>query len=365
MIKNWQYLKEYEENKKEILAAVDEVFSSGWLILGSKVKAFEEAFSKYVGMSYGVGVNSGTDAIFLALKALDIKENDEVITVSNTAVPTVSAIRATGARPVFVDVLKDTYLMDTSKIEEKITNKTKCILPVHLYGQAVNMDEVASLCKNKDIYIVEDCAQSHGAKYKDKMAGTYSHISAFSFYPTKVLGAYGDAGMCLTSDEALAKKIKMLRMYGMDKEYYSEFDGYNSRLDEVQAAILLVKMKVLDSQIKHRQEVAKRYDEGLKGLDIKLPAIKENTTHSYYLYVIQTDKRDELRAYLKEKGIEARIHFPYPIHLMRGYEDLGYKEGDLPNTEYLAKHILSLPMHQTISFEEADTVINEINNFFK
>jgi dTDP-4-amino-4,6-dideoxygalactose transaminase len=365
MIKNWQYLKEYEENKKEILEAVDEVFSSGWLILGSKVKAFEEAFSKYVGTSYGVGVNSGTDAIFLALKALGIKEGDEVITVSNTAVPTVSAIREAGATPVFVDVLRDTYLMDTSKIEKKITDKTKCILPVHLYGQAVNMDEVASLCKSKDIYIVEDCAQSHGAKYKNKMTGTYSHISAFSFYPTKVLGAYGDAGMCLTSDEALAKKIKMLRMYGMDKEYYSEFDGYNSRLDEVQAAILLVKMKVLDSQIKHRQEVAKRYDEGLKGLDIKLPAIKENTTHSYYLYVIQTDKRDELRAYLKEKGIEARIHFPYPIHLMRGYEDLGYKEGDLPNTEYLAKHILSLPMHQTISFEEADTVINEINNFFK
>jgi dTDP-4-amino-4,6-dideoxygalactose transaminase len=364
MIKNWEYLREYKEIKAEALKAVDEVFSSGWLILGSKVKEFEETFSKYCGLKYGVGVNSGTDAIFLALKALDIGETDEVITISNTAVPTVSAIRAAGAKPVFVDVLKDTYLMDTSKIEEKITKKTKCILPVHLYGQAVEMDKIIDICKKKNIALVEDCAQSHGATYKGKMTGSFSDIAAYSFYPTKILGAYGDAGLCATNNEALAKRLKMLRMYGMDKEYYSEFDGYNSRLDEVQAAILLVKMKILDKQIKHRQLIAQRYNEGLKDLDLKLPVISHNSTHSFYLYVIQTEKRDELRQYLKENDIEARIHFPYPIHLMRGYKDLGYNEGDLANTEYLAKHILSLPISANMPLNEIDQVIAVIKKFF-
>ena len=332
MIKNWEYLREYAEIKKEILEAVDEVFSSGWLILGSKVKEFEETFSKYCGLKYGVGVNSGTDAIFLALKALGISEGDEVITVSNTAVPTVSAICAAGAKPVFVDVLKDTYLMDTAQIEDKITDKTKCILPVHLYGHPVEMDVILNICKKKNIALIEDCAQSHGAKYKGKMTGTFGDIGAYSFYPTKILGAYGDAGLCATNNEDLAKRLKMLRMYGMDKEYYSEFSGYNSRLDEVQAAVLLVKMKILDKQISHRQEIAKRYSEGLKDLDIKLPVIENDCTHTFYLYVVQVDKRDELREFLLQNEIEARIHFPYPVHLMRCYEYLGYKEGDLPIT---------------------------------
>ena len=364
MIKNWEYLSEYKEIKEEILKAVDEVFSSGWLILGSKVKEFEEAFSKYCSLKYGVGVNSGTDAIFLALKALNIGEGDEVITVSNTAVPTVSAICAAGAKPVFVDVLKDSYLMDTSKIEEKINKKTKCILPVHLYGQAVELEAILDICKNNNIALVEDCAQSHGATYKGKMTGSYSDIAAYSFYPTKILGTYGDGGLCATNSEDLSKRLKMLRMYGMDKEYYSEFSGYNSRLDEVQAAILLVKMKILDKQIKHRQVVAQRYSEGLKDLNIKLPVIKKNCNHTFYLYVIQVEKRDELREHLKDNEIEARIHFPYPIHLMRGYESFGYKEGDLPNTEYLAKHILSLPMSANLPLEDVDKVIAAINNFY-
>ena len=363
MIKNWEYLSEYKEIKEEILKAVDEVFSSGWLILGSKVKEFEEAFSKYCSLKYGVGVNSGTDAIFLALKALNIGEGDEVITVSNTAVPTVSAICAAGAKPVFVDVLKDSYLMDTSKIEEKINKKTKCILPVHLYGQAVELEAILDICKNNNIALVEDCAQSHGATYKGKMTGSYSDIAAYSFYPTKILGTYGDGGLCATNSEDLSKRLKMLRMYGMDKEYYSEFSGYNSRLDEVQAAILLVKMKLLDKQIKHRQAVAQRYSEGLKDLDIKLPVIKKNCSHNFYLYVVQVDERDELIDFLRKRGIEAKIHFPYPIHLMRGYKYLGYKAGDFPNTEYLARHIVSLPMNAEITQDEVDKVVEGIRDF--
>ena len=364
MIKNWGYLKDYSRLKERILQAVDRVFSSGRLILGQCVEDFEKAFSQYCGAKYGVGVNSGTDAIFLSLKALGIGAGDEVITVSNTAVPTVAAIRATGAKPVFVDVQRDTYLMDINQVGERITSKTRCLLPVHLYGHPVEMKTLIDIGKRNNLYIVEDCAQSHGAEYENRKTGTFGDLGAYSFYPTKPLGAYGDGGMVITDNQNLARKLKMLRMYGMKDRYYSEFDGYNSRLDEVQAAILLVKLSILDEQIKHRRSIAKRYSDGLKGLDIVLPVVKENCTHSFYLYVIQVERRDELMEFLKKKDIEARVHFPYPIHLMKAYKDLNYKEGSLPHTEYLAKHILSLPMSAQITYDEVDKVVEAIKEFF-
>ncbi|MFH1855898.1 MAG: DegT/DnrJ/EryC1/StrS family aminotransferase [Candidatus Omnitrophota bacterium] len=365
MIKNWEYLREYEKIKDEILAAVDGVFSSGRLILGPNVARFEEEFAQFCRTKFAVGVNSGTDALFLALVALGIGAGDEVVTVSNTAVPTVAAIRASGAMPVFVDVHKDTYLMDISRVEDKITTKTKCVLPVHLYGHPVDMNPLLEICKKHKLYLVEDCAQSHGAEYFGKKTGAFGDLGTFSFYPTKILGAYGDAGMIVTDNEKLAQRLKMIRMYGMQGEYYSELDGYNSRLDEVQAAILLVKMKILREQILHRRDIARRYTQGLERLDIVLPVIKENCGHNFYLYVIQVEKRDELINFLKERNIEARVHFPYPIHLMRGYKYLGYKEGDLPHTEYLAGHILSLPLSAGITREEADIIIDNIRKFFK
>jgi dTDP-4-amino-4,6-dideoxygalactose transaminase len=364
MIKNWEYLREYAEIKSDVLSAVNKVFLSGRLILGPHVEGFERAFSKFCGVHFGIGVNSGTDAIFLSLKALNVGIGDEVITVSNTAVPTVAAIRATGATPVFVDVHRDTYLINVNQIKEKITKKTKCVIPVHLYGHPVDMKPLLEICKKHNLYIVEDCAQSHGATYFSKKTGTFGDLGAFSFYPTKILGAYGDGGMVVTDKKDLAHRLKMIRMYGMAGEYYSEMDGYNSRLDEVQAAILLVKMKILNKQIEHRRAIARRYSQGLKGLDIGLPVIKENCTHNFYLYVIQIKERDKLIEFLNKKGIEARIHFPYPIHLMRGYKYLGYKKGDLPETEYLAKHILSLPISAGISLDEVDKVVESVRSFF-
>jgi len=365
MIQNWEYLREYELIKQDVLDSVDQVFSSGRLILGSQVAQFEKHFAQYCGAAFGVGVNSGTDALFLALKALDIGPKDEVITVSNTAVPTVAAIRATGAQPVFIDVRADTYLMNVDQLESHITPHTKAIVPVHLYGHPVDMEPLTCVAKKHHLKVVEDCAQSHGALYKKRMTGVLGDCGAFSFYPTKILGAYGDAGMVVTSDEALFQRLKRIRMYGMDEQYYAEEEGFNTRLDEVQASILLKKMKRLEKQIQWRQKIAERYTQGLADLEIILPTIQRGCSHHFYLYVIQVESRDRLLAYLREQGIEARIHFPYPIHLMKAYAFLGYRQGDLPVTERLAQRILSLPLSAGMTLEEVDQVMIAIHRFFE
>jgi len=361
-IKVWDYLKEYEKEKGEINASIQEVLKSGTLILGEHVRKFEKAFAGYCGVNFGVGVNSGTDALFLGLKALGIGPGDEVITVANTAVPTVSAIVSTGAMPKFVDINPETYLMDTSQLKSVITEKTKSILPVHLFGQCVNMDDVNRIANAYGLRILEDCAQSHGATFKGKKAGSMSDVAAFSFYPTKVLGGFGDGGMVITNNEKLYKKLMRLRFYGMEKTYYAEEHGYNSRLDELHAAILLTKLTHLDDYIARRRSIAEQYNKLLSDTGLALPKTIHGNKHVYYLYVCRHSKRDKIILELKTRDIFVNISYPWPIHIMRGYQYLGYKAGDLPYTEKAANEIFSLPMYPALTDEEQKTVVDALHD---
>jgi dTDP-3-amino-2,3,6-trideoxy-4-keto-D-glucose/dTDP-3-amino-3,4,6-trideoxy-alpha-D-glucose/dTDP-2,6-dideoxy-D-kanosamine transaminase len=348
-IKGWDYISEYEDEKEEIHSAIEEVLTSGHLVLGDKVKKFEADYANFCEVKFGVGVDNGTNAIFLALKALGIGENDEVITVSNTAVPTVSAIVSCGAKPVFIDIDEASFLMDTGKIESAINSNTKCILPVHLFGQCVDMDEVNRIAKKYNLKVLEDCAQSHGAIYKNHKAGSLSDIAATSFYPTKILGTFGDAGMVLTSNEELYKKLLRLRFYGMEGNYYAIEHGYNCRLDEIHAAILLKKLNHLDDYINKRRQLALQYQELLKDTSLILPVEMPYGKHSYYLYVIRHAKRDLILEELIKKDIFLNIHYLHPIHTMEAYKYLNYKEGDFPITEKIAKEIFSLPLYPSLT----------------
>jgi aminotransferase EvaB len=351
-IKVWDYLKEYQVEREQILDALDSVFQSGQLILGEKVELFEKEYSAYCGVKYSVGVDNGTNAIFLALKALDIGIGDEVITVSNTAIPCVSAIVSAGATPVFADILEESFLLDASKLEALITAKTKAILVVHLYGQCVDMDEVIKIADNNRIPIIEDCAQSHGATYKGRVAGSMGLLAATSFYPTKILGTYGDGGMVSTNDETLYYKLKRLRFYGAEKSYFSVQHGYNSRLDEIHAAILSFKLARIETYLSRRREIARFYDCYLADTGLVLPKQMPYGKHSYYIYVVRHPLRDGILKSLRDQAIFLNISYPWPIHCMTGYHYLGYKEGDLPVTERLAKEIFSLPMYPSLSEEE-------------
>jgi dTDP-4-amino-4,6-dideoxygalactose transaminase len=364
-IRNWQYLKGYEAQRKDMLRIVDGVFSSGRLILGSKVAEFERAFSSFCGCRYGVGVNSGTDALFLALKAVGTGEGDEVVTVSNTAVPTVAAIRAAGATPVFVDVEEDTFLMDVSLVEKAVTSRTRAFVPVHLFGQPVDMGRLMGVARQKKIKIVEDCAQAAGAVYRGRRVGCFGDIGAFSFYPTKILGAFGDAGMAVTNHKRHYEKLRRLRYYGMDREYHSEEEGYNSRIDEVQAAILNHKLRGINEAVGQRKRIAALYADGLAGVgDVILPTVREDRTHQFYSYTIRTRRRKALMEFLADKRIEARVNYPVPVHLMRGYRRLGYSRGDLPVTERLAGEMLSLPIYPDLSDKDAERVVKAVRAFF-
>jgi aminotransferase EvaB len=364
-IKVWDYLNEYKAEKNEIQKAIEEVLSSGYLILGEKVKSFEESFSSYCGVKYGVGVDNGTDALFLGLKALNIGSGDEVITVSNTAVPTVSAITATGAKAVFVDVEPESYLIDTEKIEKVITGKTKCILPVHLFGQCADMKSINEIAKKHNLFVLEDCAQSHGAEFEGEKAGSMSDLAAFSFYPTKILGGFGDGGMVITKNKQLAEKLRRLRFYGMEKTYYSIEQGYNSRLDELHASVLLGKLKHLDEYIDRRRYLAHRYEELLSESSLFLPKEVENRKHAYYLFVVRHPERNLIIEELKKRDIFVNISYPWPIHTMTGFLDLGYKNGDLPVTEKMANEIFSLPMYPSLTDQEQNEVINALLDIMK
>lgn len=333
--------------------------------MGREVAAFEEALAVFCGTGFAVGVNSGTDALMLALKALGVGAGDEVITVSNTAVPTVAAIRAAGATPVFVDVEEDTFLIDVSLVEGAVTGRTRCILPVHLCGQMADMAPLADIARRRGLYLVEDCAQACGASYRGRRAGSVGDIGAFSFYPTKVLGAFGDAGALTTDDPELAARLRRLRFYGMEGGYYAEEEGFNSRLDEVQAALLSLALPRVEEAVEKRRELAQLYDQGLAGVgDLALPAVREGCRHQFYLYTVRTGRRDELQDYLRGEGIETRINYSHPVHLMRGYAFLGYREGDLPVTERLAASILSLPMYPELPRRHAERVIEAVRAFF-
>lgn len=361
-IRVWGYLREYAQEKEDIMRAVESVFQSGMLILGENVRAFEHEYASYCGVNYGIGCDNGTNAISLALHAIGIGQGDEVITVSNTAIPTVSAIVSTGAKPVFVDIDPDTYLMDVSKVKKAITRRTRAIIPVHLYGQCVDMDALIDIASHHNLFVIEDCAQAHGATYKGKKAGAMSHISTTSFYPTKVLGAYGDGGMMLTNISEFDAKLHRLRFYGAEQTYYAIEHGYNSRLDEVQAAILRTKLQRIEQYIARRREIAQMYNELLADTSLILPKEAEWGRHVYYLYVVRHPNRDQIIAKLKEKRIYLNISYPTPIHLMDAYKHIGEGEGSLPNTEFAAKEIFSLPMFPTLTNEEVERVATAIKS---
>ncbi len=359
----WSYEHEYREHRDAILDCCDRVFKSNRLIFGEEGKAFEAEMAAAHNMTGGVGVNSGTDALEIALRALGVEAGDEVITVPNTAVPTVSAIRTIGATPVFVDVRDDDFLMDVDQVEAAITPRTAAIVPVHLYGQCADLDPLMAIAARHGLKVMEDCAQSQGALYKNRRSGSVGHASAFSFYPTKVLGAYGDGGMVMSGDEAVIKLARSLRFYGMETQYYSERHGYNSRLDEVQAAILSLKLPRIDGWIERRRQIAARYDQGLAGSGLVLPRENAHSRHSYYLYVVEhpTD-RDEALERLAKRGINCNVSYRWPIHMMRGTADLGYREGQFPVTERKAKRIFSLPMYPHMKDEEVGTVIDVLRD---
>ncbi|GGS59364.1 erythromycin biosynthesis sensory transduction protein EryC1 [Planobispora rosea] len=357
----WDYLREYENERADILDAVEKVFASGRLVLGESVQGFEEEFAAYHGLPHCVGVDNGTNAIVLGLQAIGVKPGDEVITVSNTAAPTVLAIDAVGATPVFVDVHEDNYLMDVSKVEAAITDRTTCLLPVHLYGQCVDMAPLQAIADKHGLAVFEDCAQAHGARHHGKPAGTFGKAAAFSFYPTKVLGAYGDGGATVTADDETDARLRRLRYYGMEKVYYVvETPGHNSRLDEVQAEILRRKLTRLDDYVAGRQAVAARYAEGLGDTELVLPKVEEGNTHVYYVYVVRHPKRDEIIERLKAYDIHLNISYPWPVHTMTGFAHLGYQKGQLPVTEELAHQIFSLPMYPSLPVGVQDKVISAI-----
>ncbi|MGW6545010.1 DegT/DnrJ/EryC1/StrS family aminotransferase [Streptomyces massasporeus] len=357
----WDYLREYETERADILDAVETVFSSGQLVLGKSVHGFETEFAAFHGTRQCVGVDNGTNAIKLALQALGVGPGDEVITVSNTAAPTVVAIDAVGATPVFVDVREEDFLMDTDKVAAAITDRTRCLLPVHLYGQCADMTVLKSLATTHGLALLEDCAQSHGARRHGLQAGTFGDAAAFSFYPTKVLGAYGDGGAVITSDDDVARRLRRLRYYGMEERYYVvETPGHNSRLDELQAEILRRKLGRLDSYIEGRRAVARRYAEGLGDTGLVLPRTAPGNDHVYYVYVVRHPERDTIIEALTARGISLNISYPWPVHTMSGFAHLGYSRGSLPVTEALASEIFSLPMYPSLPREVQDTVIGAL-----
>lgn len=356
-IKVWDYLPEYEAERAEIHAAIERVFRSGRLILGESVRNFEREFAMYCGVRHGVGVNSGTDALFLGLKALGVGPGDEVVTVPNTAVPTVSAIVTAGATPRFVDVEADTLLMDVSALEPVLSPRVKCVIPVHLYGQCVDMDALRRVTDPRGIKVLEDCAQAHGARSGERQAGSLGDAAAFSFYPTKILGGFGDGGMVVTDDEALRDSMYRLRFYGMEKTYYANEHGYNSRLDEVHAEILRRKLRHLEAYVKRRRELARRYDAALADTELTLPREHPGNRHAYYVYVCRHPRRDWIIDQLERRDILVNISYPWPVHTMKAYAHLGYRDGDFPRAEAACSEVFSLPLYPSLTDQQQERVI--------
>ncbi len=352
----------FQKYQEEIEAAALKVLRSGWYVLGPEVAAFEEEFAKYTKSQYCVGLANGLDALWLAFRVLGIGKGDEVIVQGNTYIASVMGITINGATPVFVEP-DEYYNIDADKIEEKITEKTKAVLVVHLYGQASNMEKIVALCKKYNLRLVEDCAQSHGAKVGGKMTGTFGDIGCFSFYPSKNLGAFGDAGAIVTDDEEIAKNMKMYRNYGSEKRYYNKVVGANSRLDELQAAMLRVRLAHMEELTEERCKIADRYTRELCNEKLILPTIRQGVTHVWHQYVIRTKYRDELIAYLDQKGIGTIIHYPVPPHLAEAYAYLGHQKGFLQITEEYADTVLSIPMYNGMTLEEQKKVIECLNAF--
>ena len=349
------YQGEYEEAALKVLRA-------GWYILGTEVAAFEREFASYIGGKFCISVNSGLDALTLSVRALKIGVGDEVIVPANTYIATVLAITANGATPIFVEP-DEFYNLDGDKIETAVTPKTTAIMVVHLYGQAARMDKICAVAEKYNLRLIEDCAQSHGAKFKGKMTGTFGDAGCFSFYPTKNLGAFGDGGAVVTDNEELATTLKMLRNYGSEIKYHNKLEGVNSRLDEMQAALLRVKLSHLDELNAERQKIADKYLSGIKNSRLILPSHCVGAEHVYHQFVVRTKRRNEFKHYLETCGIKTVIHYPIPPHLAECYARLGYKRGDFPITEKFADEVLSLPMFNGMTDDEINFVVEVCNGY--
>ncbi len=351
--------------RAELKAAAARVLESGWYILGKEVAAFEEEFAAYCGVRHAVGVANGTEAIQLALVALGIGSGDEVLTVPNAGVPGVAAIALSGARPVFVDVDERSYNLDPARLEAAITPRTRAVLPVHLYGRTADLAPILEIARRRGLSVVEDCAQSHGARYRGRVTGTLGDVGCFSFYPTKNLGALGDGGMVITDDDEIARRLRQLRVYGWSRKYYSETPGgTNSRLDELQAALLRTKLPHLDGWNRARQERARWYGELLSGSAVAPPAGPDpGQDHVYHLYVVRCRQRDALQSHLRRQGIGTDVHYPLPAHLQPAYRPLGYQEGAFPVSERLAREVLSLPMYPELTRSEVEAVAAAVRAF--
>lgn len=389
MIPVMNVTRQYESIKDELDAAALKVLHGGQYILGECVEMFERAFANYCGVRYAVGVGNGSDALVIALKACGVKSGDEVITTDMSFIATAEAIVAVGAIPVFVDCTKDAYTIDPVEVEKKITDKTRAIIPVHLYGQCADMDEIDRIAREHNLKVVEDAAQAAGAEYKGKKAGSMGDAGCISFFPTKNLGCAGDGGMIVTDDESIYRQCRAMRVHGSGLDalytygiwnkvevaekdvdfngnlpkYFNFIDGYNSRLDALQAAILHTKLPYLDGWNVKRREIAERYDREITNLTIIKPVTMEGNKHIYYVYAVAAEKRDELRKYLDENGVKSGVYFPVPFHEQKVFEGLGYKHGDFPNAEYVAEHTLVLPMFPELTEKEIDKVVEVVNGW--
>ena len=372
MIKFWSYLREYKKYKRKIIKSIDHTILKGNTFFGSQLDLFEKNFIKKYKSKYGVAVGSGTDALLISLKSLDLKSGDEVITAANTAIPTISAIVNAGGKPKLVDIGED-YLIDIKKLKKAITKKTKVIIPVHLYGQMCDMNEIEKIAKKNKIIIIEDCAQSQGAKYKNKFAGTIGTLGCFSFYPTKILGAYGDGGFILTNDFNIYKRIKRIRFYGIEtveknkfkNKYYANENGLNSRLDEIQASILNIKLKDVDSFIQKRRNIAKKYSKELSTTSLRIPNENINCKHVYHLFTVYHPKSEIIKKKLYRLKIGTRTIYPYPIHKMKGYREIIKSKNNLKNSEKKAKGIFSLPLYPELKNSEIEYICKKLKLVLK
>ena len=364
MINVFEPKKQYISNKKLILRNIKKVLESGNYILGPQVKKLEKNFAKYCGAKYAIGVKNGTDALILALKSLDIKSGDEVITTSHTALATIAAIVSTGAKPVIVDIEDIYFTIDPTKLKSMINSKTKAIIPVHIYGQVCEMKKIISIAKRNKIKVIEDCSQALGTKYHKKKVGTFGDIGTFSFYPTKILGAIGDGGIIITNNGSIAKKLLKLRQYGWNKKRETKYPGLNSRLDELQAAILNVKIKNIDKDNQKRNKIASLYKKKIKNKDLLLPNVRKNSRHVFHIFAILTKKRKLLIEYLNKHKVTPGIHYSKPACLNNGYSELcKFQLKDIKKTIKISRETLSLPIYPELTNYDINKVIKLINKF--
>ena len=353
---------QYQALKHEILPAVEQVLAKGHYVLGPNVAEFEREFAAYCGTSFAVGVNSGSDALVLALRALDIGPADEVITTPFTYIAPAEAIHAVGAKIIFADIDARTFNINAEDVARRITPRTRAIIPVHLFGLVSDPSPLLDLAAERKLYVIEDCAQSVGSVFKGRKAGEFGRMGCFSFYPTKNLGAAGDGGAVVTDDESLARKLRMLRVHGIERRYFHDLHGQNSRLDELQAAILRIKLQRIDAWNNRRREIARRYNDGFAGLPLALPG-PLGESHVFHVYAVLAERRDALQAFLSERGVPTIIYYPQPLHLQKVYAEVGWKSGDFPVAEETARRILPLPMYPELTDEQVQYVITTVREF--